>query len=308
MAPSVGRRLHTASAVAMDAIVTIKAAGDDPEAEMAATVDRALGWFAHVERVCSRFDPESELFRLSAAARIPVPASKLLFEAVRFSLEVAGASGGRFDPTVGARQASRGFDRDYLSGQRMALPATLGRPTYRDVMVDEERETIELRTPLVLDLGGVAKGLAMDLAAQELTGLPSFAIDAGGDLLVKGGNDGGDPWRIGIEHPRREGLIAALQVRDGSVCTSGDYARPAPGPGSGEHHLLDPLSGTSPRHVLSCTVVASTATAADALSTAAFVMGPAQGPRFLEEQGVDGMFVDAGLGVIMTSRFHRWLA
>jgi FAD:protein FMN transferase len=306
MATTATSAVHSASLVAMDTIVTAKVVTDRPEAEVRRTLEQALGWFGEVERVCSRFDPNSELFRLSSQTGVAVQVSGLLFEAVGFALEVARLSGGAFDPTVGHAQARRGFDRNYATGERLSR-AESSDASWRDVILDEQRGTISLRRPLLLDLGGVAKGLAIDLAAQDLDRLGAFSIDAGGDLYVKGGNELGDPWRIGIEHPRQPGLIATLALREGAVCTSGDYQRRQPGQ-TDEHHLLDPHTGRSPRRAISCTVVAPTAMAADALSTAAFVSGPVDGLRLLDEQGVDGMIVSSSLALSTTSHFERLLA
>ncbi len=296
-----------ASIVAMDTIVTAKVIGDSPESTIRAALDRALGWFHEVERVCSRFDRQSEVFLLSSQVGHPVQVSPMLFEAVRFGVEVATISGGLFDPTVGAAQALRGFDRNYATGERTAPPDADGVVSYMDVVLDSERQAITLRKPILIDLGALAKGMAIDLAAKELAGYESFCIDAGGDIYVKGASESGEAWRIGIEHPRCSGLIATLQVSQGAVCTSGDYERRRPGRDE-EHHLLDPRTGSSPRQVSSCTVLAPTAMAADALSTAAFISGPVDGPRLLAEQGVDGMFVGIDLAITTTPGFKRWMA
>jgi thiamine biosynthesis lipoprotein len=225
---------------------------------------------------------------------------------VRFSLNVAHASGGIFDPTVGARQAKRGFNRNYATGQHVQAPPSDETASYRDVILDERAQTIELRKPLMLDLGAVAKGLAVDLAARQLMDLGSFAVNAGGDIYASGLNELGQPWRVGIEHPRADGLICTIALRGTSVCTSGDYERPAADPG--EHHLLDPRSGHSPRGAISCSVVAPSAMVADALSTAAFIAGPEAGLRLLKEQDVDGLVVSPDLSMMTTSQFGRWLA
>jgi thiamine biosynthesis lipoprotein len=97
---------------------------------------------------------------------------------------------------------------------------------------------------------------------------------------------------VGIRHPRKEyGLIASLRVSNQAVCTSGDYERrEAAGPG-GEHHILDPRTGLSPRGVASATVVAPGAMLADALATATFVLGPEDGIDLLDRLGVDGLIV-----------------
>jgi thiamine biosynthesis lipoprotein len=150
-----------------------------------------------------------------------------------------------------------------------------------------------LTRPLLLDLGAVAKGLAVDMAAKELEPLGSFTIDAGGDLYLGGRNAEGAPWSVGIRHPRDpDGLIAALRVCDGAVCTSGDYERPS--------HILDPRRGTPAAALASVTVVAPSAMVADALGTAAFVLGPERGLELLERQRVGALLVTPSLERITT--------
>jgi thiamine biosynthesis lipoprotein len=203
----------------------------------------------------------------------------------------AEESGGAFDPTVGHRMAARGFNREHRTGEMVRTAVTPdGDVSYRDVQLDPDRQTITLRRPLTLDLGAVAKGLAVDMAARELAPFGDFAIDAGGDLYLGGSNARGVPWSVGIRHPRRDGeLVDCLRVSNQAVCTSGDYERPAPA--GGGHHILDPRTGASPRAVASATVVASGAMLADALATAAFVLGPEEGIQLLNRMGVDGLIV-----------------
>jgi FAD:protein FMN transferase len=294
------------SVVAMGTIVTIQAVGHDDNPhqidERDAAVGRALEWFHRVEAHCSRFDPSSELSALTGQAGTPVAASALLYEAVAFALAVAVESGGAFDPTVGRRMEARGFNREHRTGRIAGAgiedtedTAGRGDVSYRDVRVDPEARTITLLRPLLLDLGGVAKGLAIDLAARELRPVEHFAIDAGGDLYLAGRNAEGAPWSVGIRHPRRDGeLIETFRVSGKAVCTSGDYERTSPRPGGG-HHLLDPRSGRNASDVASATVVADTAMLADALATAAFVLGPTDGVRLLERLGVEGLLISPTL-------------
>ena len=261
--------------------------------EVCAALDRAFGWFHEVEKHCTRFDPDSELRRLSTQPGVAVPVSTILFEAVQFGLMVADATGGAFDPTMGRLMESRGFDRHNGSG---AMPSSVvtseHEASYRDVELDPERQAILLRRPLTLDLGAVAKGLAIDAAARELTVFRDFVIDAGGDLYLGGRNEQGAPWGVGIRHPGAgEGLIASLRVSDRAVCTSGGYERPSPRASHGEHHIVDPRTGVSPRDTASATVVAPGAMLADALATAAFVLGPKAGIDLLRCCGVDGLIV-----------------
>jgi FAD:protein FMN transferase len=269
----------------MGTLVTIHVVRDSGNAD--AAIERAFGWFHEIEERCSRFQDGSELRKLAVGT--PVEVGAILFEAVQFALTVAEESGGAFDPTVGQRMAARGFNRELRVDAAVADAVS-----YRDVRIDPERRTIALLRPLTLDLGAVAKGLAVDAAARELEAFKDFAIDAGGDLYLGGSNERGEPWSVGIRHPRLDdGLIARLRVSNQAVCTSGDYERRTPD--GAEHHIVDPRTGASPASVISATVVAPTAMLADALATAAFVLGPKEGVEFLNRAGVDGLIVTSDL-------------
>ena len=300
----------TRTIVAMGTIVTIQVA--DYEADSCAaispeeTIERALGWFGHIEDCCSRFNAQSEAMRLTSRIGQSVPVSNVLFEAVAFALAVAEESGGAFDPTVGYAMETRGFNREYNTGQIVQTQIEPhGEVCYRDVLIDRGRKAITLLRPLILDLGAVAKGLAIDMAARELAAFRSFAINAGGDLYLGGCNPEGEPWSIGIRHPRQDdALIDSVVVSNRAVCTSGDYERTSMHEDAG-HHILDPFTGSSANAVASVTVIAKTAMLADALATAAFVLGPENGIRLLERMEVDGLIVTPGLERFETQGMSR---
>lgn len=274
----------------MGTIVTIEVVDDGSEE----AIERAFGWFREIERLCNRFDSQSELRRLTAHPGVAVPASEILYAAVEFALAVAEDTGGAFDPTVGHQMETRGFNRDYRTGHVVNTDLQPDGPvSYRDVHLDPEQRTVTLLRPLLLDLGAVAKGLAIDMAARELEPFKNYAIDAGGDLYLAEHNPSGEPWFIGIRHPRRDReVIESLRVSNVAVCTSGDYERQGSAAG---HHIMDPRNGRSADVVVSATVVAPTAMLADALATAAFVLGPDEGMRLLERHGVDGLLVSPTL-------------
>ena len=280
--------------VLMGTFVTIHVVGRGADPQQAIhreeTVERAFEWFRRIEESCTRFEARSELRQLTAQVGIAVPVSAILYEAVQFALAVAEESSGAFDPTVGHAMETRGFNQEYRTGQTIRTDLEpSGSVSYRDVRLDPSRKTITLLRPLILDLGAIAKGLAIDLAARELRQFENFAIDAGGDLYLGGCSPNGEPWSIGIRHPRRDNeLIDSLRVSNRAVCTSGDYERQIPTQG---HHILDPRVGASARAVASVTVVAPTAMLADALATAAFVLGPTDGIRLFDRLGVDGLIV-----------------
>lgn len=278
------------SEIHLGTMVTISV-GDLPGAQ--AAVDRAFEWFRLVEAHCSRFDPSSELMQLAQQPGTAVVVSDLLFEAVRFAIEMAAHTGGAFDPTIGHAMEGRGFNREHRSGSvvRTEIDAP-GDVSYRDVECDADARTITLRRPLILDLGAVAKGLAIDMAARELRRFHNFGVDAGGDLYLGGTNPSGEPWAVGIRHPREDGaLIDVLLASDQAVCTSGDYERQT----DAGHHIVDPRTGQPADGVASVTVVAPTAMLADAVATAAFVLGPDEGLALCEGLGLEALIVSTKL-------------
>ncbi len=159
-------------------------------------------------------------------------------------------------------------------------------------------------TNLQLDLGGIAKGYAVDraLAVLRAAGLESASVNAGGDIGLLGGH-GERPWKIGIQHPRKAGeLLATLALRDRAIVTSGDYERFFMLEGVRYHHIFDPQTGLPARACQSVSVVAATVAEADALATAAFVLGPVKGLALLEKSHeVEGLIVSAEGRIEMTS-------
>lgn len=265
----------------MGTLVTVHIVADGPASE--AAIDRAFTWFRSIETCCTRFDPASELMQLSSTVGTPVPASTTLFEAIRFALTVAEETEGAFDPTLGYQMESRGFNREHRTGRAIHTPLkSPAQASWRDIRLDPAAQTITLHQPLTLDLGAVAKGLAIDTAARELQPFRNFAIDAGGDLYLGGHNPHGEPWSVGIRHPRRDReLIHSFRVSNKAVCTSGDYERPG--------HILNPQNPGQRHQAASATVVADSAMLADALATAAFVLGPARGIALLHRLDIDGI-------------------
>jgi thiamine biosynthesis lipoprotein len=283
------RLAHDFASVSMDTLINVSVISDRPRAEIEPSVQRAFDWFGTVERICSRFDPASELMQLTRAAGRHVRVSTLLFEACAFALELAELTGGAFDPTIGAAMEQLGFDTDYRTGARVESGLASAGVSYRDVRLDRRAQTVQLRKPLVLDLNAVAKGLAIDLAARELRDFEDVSVEAGGDVMVLGMNAAGEPWVIGIQHPRADGLLArTLHVTDSAVCTSGDYERRSK---DGTAHVLDGRTRRPVDSLASVTVLAPTAMAADGISTAAMALGHQRGAAFLREQGVKAVLV-----------------
>jgi thiamine biosynthesis lipoprotein len=245
--------------------------GSGAEARMA--LENCFAWFAEVERRLSRFDPASELCALNRGAGDWFAASETLFAAVFVAIHAASASGGLFNPTLLRRIEALGYDRDFAllaqrSGAAPAAPepaaATLTEAdAWQGVLFDSARRRIWLPAGVALDLGGIAKGWAADVAMERYC--QAFAgalINVGGDLRLRGGPQPGQPWSVGIRDPREPAEShathatsaapsaadeawnrATLRFSRGALATSGAARRWWIKDGARRHHLLDPRTG-----------------------------------------------------------------
>jgi thiamine biosynthesis lipoprotein len=220
-----------------------------------------------------------------------------IFSLIDRSLGISRNSQGAFDITVGpllgvwreARQAG-------VPPSMEEIQAQLAHVGYANLRVNAENGKVRfLKKGMHLDLGGIAKGYALDQGKKILLeeGIQQALLNAGGDVLALG-MKGKAPWSIGIRDPRdSEGIIATVKIADAAVVTSGDYERFFLHNGNRYHHILDPRTGSPTRGCRSVTVVAPWATEADAMATAAFVMGPRDGMALLEKtRDVDGIIID----------------
>lgn len=281
----------------MDTVVDIQIVTSKSKEETEAKINRAFQSFQKVEQACSRFNAASELMQACQIIGTPVKISPFLFEPLRFALEVAKLTDGLFDPTVGKVMEENGFNRQYLTGDRIESPSAAA-VTYHDIELNQQTDTLLLKKPLVLDLGAVAKGFAIDLAANELTDFDGFVVNAGGDLFVGGADEKGNPWKIGIQHPyQKDKILETIEISDGAICTSGSYERRNPAIPD-VHHIVNPKTKCSPNQWVSSSVIAPFAMMADAFSTASFLLGVEKGKALLEELDLKGLLITPELQIV----------
>lgn len=282
----------------MDTVVDIQVVtGKWTKEEAEAKIHQAFEAFQKVEQACSRFSPDSEVMKACQQIETPVQVSPFLFEPLKFALQLAEWTEGAFDPTVGRTMEKNGFNRHYLTREIIESPSA-DAVTYRDIILNEEDHTLCLRKPLVIDLGAVAKGFAIDLATNELKDFVGFVVNAGGDLFAGGVNEQGQPWRIDIQHPQqKEQIIHTIEISNAAVCTSGSYERRSANK-PGIHHIIHPQLHQSPNDWLSCSIIAPFAMLADAFATAAFVLGAEGGEMFIEEADLQGILITSDLQII----------
>jgi thiamine biosynthesis lipoprotein len=228
---------------------------------------------------------------VSAEGRGGAIESPELGEILLVAERVYRLSGGLFDPTIGKVSRLWSFGEGGEVPPADSLEQALGWVGL-DRFLNDRR-----RGPYVLDLGGVAKGYAVELASKKLIGLgfKSAIISAGGDMRLVGKHPDGKPWRIAIRHPRRgDAFVGYLRLQDAAVATSGDYERCFFIDGKRYHHILDPRTGMPGGRSTSVTVVGEEGTLCDALATALFLAGHVEGAGIIEAlPGIGAVFVFA---------------
>ncbi|HUG73869.1 MAG TPA: FAD:protein FMN transferase [Steroidobacteraceae bacterium] len=257
---------------------------EDPAAGEA-SIAAVFAEMRRIDALMSTYKPDSEVSRLNAsAAAAPMAISAELFALLETSQEYSRLSDGAFDITY----ASVGYLYDYRARQRpddASIAAALPGVDYRQLRLDPVRRTVAFGRPgMRIDLGGIAKGHAVDRGIEVLRGrgVTRAMVNAGGDTRVIGDRFG-QPWVIGIRHPdRSEEIVLRIPLVDAAFSTSGDYERYFDEDGVRHHHILDPKTGRSPHEVRSVTVIASTATRTDGLTKTVFILGPQAGIAFID--------------------------
>jgi thiamine biosynthesis lipoprotein len=269
------------SRILMGTVVEISAYSADP-GRLEAAVSAAFEEIARVERLMHPTGEGSDVAHLTASSQGAEVAPETA-AVIALGLQVATASSGAFDMSLGRLKGLWGIETEAprvpaLTEIRQAL-AGAGPDGLRldGLRVEKTSST------LAVDLGAIAKGYAVDRAAELLrnAGIVSASINAGGDIRLIGDRNG-RPWRIGIQHPREaDRQLATMELVDVAVVTSGDYERFFEQDGVRYHHIFDPRSGYPAGRCQSVTVVTPSAALADALSTAIFVLGPEDGLALL---------------------------
>ena len=257
-----------------------------------------------VNRQMSTYRPDSEISRFNQAqARTSIAISADFGHVVRRALELAEATGGAFDPTVGALVNLWGFGPDGRISRSPApeeVDAVRGTVGYRHLSLENGNRLSKEIDGLKLDLGAIAKGFGVDQVAALLrkNNLRDFIVEIGGETLAEGTNAQGEPWRVGVLRPDFTGseLQGVARLTGGkAIATSGNYRNFFRDEnGVLQAHIIDPRTAApAQRAVASVSVWAHDCLTADGLATALVVLGPEEGLNLLQSRfpGVEALFI-----------------
>jgi len=268
-----------------------------------------------IDRACSRFRPDSELWRVNNARGRTVRVSGLLAEAVAVALAAAYVTDGDVDPTCGRSLVRLGYDRDFAAARQDTGP--LSQPAvpaagWQAVELDRDRRELRIPGEVMLDLGATAKALTADRAAKRIAEALNCGtlVNLGGDIRVVG-EPPDQGWPVGIADDRGfDGATASrarpcpplhdavVTVRDGGLATSSTKVREWSRGTARLHHIIEPSTGM-PADSCWRTVSVAAATCVDAntASTAAIIRGE-RAPEWLASQHLPARLVDGGGEVV----------
>ncbi len=294
--PSHSAYLFKYHQVAMGTVVEITLVAEEQDAAQKAA-SRAFQEIKRVEYLMNPWIESSDVTRINrSAGEKGVNVSPETIEVIKRAQEVSKLSEGGFDITVGPLvQLWRKARERGMPPEMEEVKENLNLVNFRDLKIHYGGNVSLRKKGMNIDLGGIAKGYAVDRAFELLKGLGfrNLVVNAGGDLRV-GGSKSDGPWSIGVQHPRSpEKILARISVSDTALATSGDYEKFFIHQGKRYHHILNPKTGFPAEGCQSVTILHKEGTTADALATAIFVLGPEKGYALCQRlEGVDCLIVD----------------
>ncbi len=283
----------------LDTFVTITVVADSKDAADAA-IDNAFDVIEKFGNLINFYSDSSELSAINRNAGIrEVKVSPETLDIIEKAVYISEKSGGAFDPTIGPVIKLWDF-LDKIKPTDAEIRKKLPLVNYKNIVIDRDKSTVLLKKKdMLLDLGGIAKGYAADLAVQALKqkGINAGLVAIAGDIKSFGLRPDKKPWVVGIKNPRQKNnddeIIARINLSGTAISSSGDYERYFIINGQRFHHLLTPKTGHPANTCQSVTVIAEQGAMADAFSTALFILGPEKGLRLAKEIGLDAMIIDS---------------
>lgn len=289
----------------MGTLIRVTVAGATKE-QAGPAIDAAFAEIKRLEALLSEWLPTSDISRINAAAGdSAVHVSGETIDVIEAANAISKWSLGAFDLSWAALRGMYLFQpgQEHVP-ELSAVKERLKLIDYRKIVVDVEQGTVMLKKKgMALGTGGIAKGYALDKAADIIrkAGFPNFMIFGGGQIELSGTRHG-RPWRVGIQHPRKNDYFGFVQAVDGSVATAGDYEHSFIKNGKRWHHIIDTKTGLPVPHTSSVTVIADSGLAADAIDTAIFILGAKKALKMMASAPfkADAIIVDSDMRIHMT--------
>lgn len=257
-------------------------------------ISAAYSELERIEAMMSEWRPQSPISQVDAAAgdhavEVPTELRALIERSIHYSEQTQGT----FDITWRGMGNIWHFDEAFVPPTNAEVNAARRKIDYRAIQITGN--SIYLPEGKNIGLGGIAKGYGVNRAVNVLikAGFPDCLVDGGGDVKVSGTHDG-QPWSLGVQHPRKEHgeVLGVVRLSNRALVTSGDYERFRIVDGVRYHHIIDPRTGWPATASTSVSVLSSDAEQGVVLAKAIFILGPQKGLELARAMGVDALLID----------------
>lgn len=284
----------------MNTYFQIKVA-DSNENKAKSTVKEAFNEILRVEKKLSCYRYKNIIAEINKTGKVTTDLE--VIELIKKSLYFSQITDGAFDITVYPLIKLWNFKKKKVPSKEQIL-SIVPLVNYKNIAI---KGNIITTKGTSFDLGGIAKGYAVDCAAKILknNGMKSGLVNGGGDLIVFGNKT----WEIGLQHPRKpDKVLEIIPLKDMAIATSGDYEKYFIKNNKRYHHIMNPKTGYPAEGCMSVTIIAKDATSADALATGIFVLGPKKGMNLIESlPDIEGIIISSQGEILVSSGFKNKL-
>lgn len=294
----------------MDTVATITVVTDS-EDEANIAIEKAFIEIEKIERITNSHSKNSEISLVNNKSGIEkIKVSDTLFDIISKSVDISKKTNNAFDVTIGSITSMYNFYKK-IKPDHNIIKNKLPLINNKYIKLDKINKTMFLnKKGMSIDLGGIAKGYAVDRAVDILksNNIKSGIVSIGGDIKTFGLKPDNKPWKIGIRDPfshNKHDIFAIIELSNMSISTSGDYERYFIIEGKKYHHIISPFNGLPATECKSVTVIAEDCYLTDSFATGVFILGPEKGINILKNAGIEGIIVDKNGKLFLTDGIRK---
>lgn len=270
----------------------------DNEVQAKKAIAQGIAEIKRIENLISSWNPNSQTSKIIANAGIKsVVVDQELFNLIRRSIKISKLTHGAFDISYASMDKIWKFDGSMkVMPDSLSVANSVSKINYKNIILNEEKHAVFLKEPgMKIGFGAIGKGYAANKALDlmEKMNLDGALVNASGDLISWGKDEGGKDWKIGISNPKNKNQIYSwLTIGETAVVTSGNYEKFVEFNGIKYSHIIDPRSGYPVKGLSSVTIICPNAELADALATSVFVLGKEDGLKLINQlKGIECILV-----------------
>ncbi|MRT93684.1 FAD:protein FMN transferase [Ancylomarina sp. 16SWW S1-10-2] len=301
---------HTKVLLLMGSRFELTAISTDQE-EAAKAIDSGIAEIKRIEKLISSWNTNSQTSEIIKNAGIkPVVVDQELFNLIRRSLKISKLTGGAFDISYASMDKVWHFD-----GKMKEMPdsstiaASVAKINYKNIILNPDKRTVFLKEKgMKIGFGAIGKGYAANKALDIMSkmNLTGALVNASGDLISWGKDEGGKDWKIGIVNPKQKGRVFSwLSINETAVVTSGNYEKFVTINGQRYSHIIDPRTGYPVKGLSSVSIICPNAELADALATSVFVLGKDKGLELINRlKGIECLMITDKQELFTSNNLH----